>query len=121
MACSSEEVGKHADKASVDPADYNLTLEQAENAIGAHTGPGCLRMYPYVACRGCVPKYRLDPVDVGDGAGPCGRSTFVAGSEVTTANAPPGKTFTWTCNGGALGGSWNNGSTESTGALVCRD
>ncbi len=121
MACSSEEIGKRAEKASVDPADYTLTLQQAEKAIEAHTGPGCLRMFPYVACRGCIAKYRLDPIEAGEAVGPCERSTFVAGPEVTTANAPQGKTFTWTCNGGALGGTWNNGAMESTGALICRD
>jgi hypothetical protein len=121
IACSSEEVGKRADPAVVDPADYTLTLESMRTAIEAHRGPGCLRMFTYVACRGCAPMYRLDPIEVGTGVGPCARSTFTAGALVQTKNAPPGDSFTWTCRGGALGGAWDNTVDERTGALLCRD
>jgi hypothetical protein len=109
---SSEDLGTQKQKLS---EDYPLTLEQATAAIEAHDGDGCLRMDSFVACRGCAPQYRLDPVADGASVGPCGRSTFVAGRVVRTRNE---KTFTWTCASSPLGGSWNG---EETGALVCRE
>lgn len=117
-ACGSEEVG--TSKSPLRPEDFPLSLEEAEAAIAAHDGRGCLQLIPYVECRGCAPRYRLDPIAAGASIGPCRRSTFVAATVVQTANADPGQTFTWTCSDAPLGGSWTNGARVDQGALVCR-
>ena len=110
--CADEELATQKQKLA---ADYPLLLEEAEAAIEAHDGNGCLRMDSFVECRGCVPRYRLDPVAEGTAVGPCERTTFVAGRVVRTRNEA---TFTWTCASGPLGGTWNG---REVGALVCRD
>jgi hypothetical protein len=117
-ACGSEEVGKQ--KSPLKPEDFPLTLEQAHAAIAAHDGKGCLRMFPFVECVGCSPRYRLDPIADGASVGPCAKSTFVAGTDVHIANAPIGQSFTWQCASAPLGGSWSNGARDDQGALVCR-
>lgn len=117
-ACGSDDVG--TSRAPLRPEDFSLSLSEAEAAIAAHDGSGCLQLRPYVECRGCTPRYRLDPIVDGASVGPCKRSTFVAGTDVHTADAPLGTTFTWTCRSDALGGSWSNGSRDDQGALVCR-
>ncbi len=113
VGCSSPEaVGTQKQKVL---EDYPLTYKAALAAIEAHDGLGCLRMDSYDPCPTCAPMYRLDPVADGASVGPCGRSTFVAGSLVRVRNE---KTYTWTCASSPLGGTWNG---EETGALVCRD
>jgi len=119
--CGSEELSTKKEPLSRDPADYPLSLAQAQAAIEAHDGAGCLRLDPFVECRGCAPRYRLVPIATNATIDGCGRSTFSAGKLVRTANAPPGETYTWTCLGGPLGGTWSNGTITEVGALTCRD
>lgn len=118
--CSDDELGKQQQPVR-DPADYQLSADDARAAIEAHDGDGCLRMDPFVPCRGCAPRYRLVAIATGANVGPCGRSTFVAGREVLTADAPRGSAYTWTCLAGPLGGAWSNGAIDMVGALTCRE
>lgn len=119
VGCGGEDVGQ-SKQALVDPADYPLTLAEAEAQIAAHEGPGCLKLEPYVECRGCAPRYRLDAIAEGAPVGPCGKSTFVAGTTVKNADPKLGA-VTWTCQSGPSGGRWMaEGATVMFGALVCR-
>jgi hypothetical protein len=114
--CGSDELATQ--KQPLSAADFPLSLKQAEAAIEAHDGNGCLRMSSFVECRGCPPRYRLDPIVDAAVVGPCGRSTFVAGRVVTEQND---QTYSWTCTSGPLGGTWTSGAAAGVGALVCRE
>jgi len=121
VGCGDEGLGQKSQALeSRDPADYPLTLKEAEAEISAHDGLGCLRMFPFVECRGCDPRYRLEPVAAGAVVGPCARSTFDTGSSVTIRDAPSGKTDSWTCASAKVGGLWSNDVRSESGALVCR-